>query len=167
MKTENYFASVNCIEELKRVYKELVFKFHPDVSKIPNCSEIMKAINNQYEKLFKKLKDVHKNKEGKTYTANHKTDETADIYRDILEKIIHYRNCKVELIGTWLWISGDTKPYKEELKAMKFTWSHNKSAWSYHYGEYVKKNNVKYSMNDIRNMWGTKQYEQEELVGIE
>lgn len=163
----NYFVNVTCIEELKKVYKELVFKFHPDVSKIPNCSEIMKAINNQYEKLFKKLKDIHKNKEGKTYESTKKTDETYEVYRDILNLVVRFHNCKVELIGTWLWVSGDTKPYKDELKKLKFSWSPNKSAWFYHYGDYQKKNNIKYSMNDIRNMWGTKEYEQQPMTGIE
>lgn len=34
-----------------------------------------------------------------------------------------------ELNGTWLWIHGDTKPYKETLKALGCLWSPNKKVW--------------------------------------
>jgi flavorubredoxin len=41
---------------------------------------------------------------------------------------------KMEQVGTWLWLSGATKPIKEELKTLGFKWSKNKSAW-YHNGD--------------------------------
>lgn len=41
---------------------------------------------------------------------------------------------KTEQVGTWLWISGNTKPIKEDLKQIGFKWSKNKSAW-YHNGD--------------------------------
>ena len=36
---------------------------------------------------------------------------------------------KIELIGTWVWVSGDTKPVKEELKKLGFSWHSKKVCW--------------------------------------
>lgn len=37
-----YFKNCDCIEELKKQYRELCFKYHPDISKETNANEIMK-----------------------------------------------------------------------------------------------------------------------------
>ena len=45
-----YFNNINTLEELKKQYKKLAMKYHPDR---PNGSEeIMKQVNNEYEKMF-------------------------------------------------------------------------------------------------------------------
>ena len=49
-----YFKNVNTLEELRKQYKELLKRFHPDC---PNGStEATQEINQEYEKLFKLLK---------------------------------------------------------------------------------------------------------------
>ena len=55
-----YFKNCDCIEELKNQYRELCFKYHPDVSKEANANEIMKKVNSEYDELFDKLKNVFK-----------------------------------------------------------------------------------------------------------
>lgn len=35
----------------------------------------------------------------------------------------------VTLVGAWLWVSGNTKPHREALKAAGFKWSPNKLQW--------------------------------------
>ena len=34
-----------------------------------------------------------------------------------------------EICGSWLWISGDTKPHKERLKELGCRWSKRKQKW--------------------------------------
>ena len=51
-----YFINVETLEQLRRQYKELLKKFHPDNG---GSEEIMKAVNVEYDKLFKVLKDKH------------------------------------------------------------------------------------------------------------
>jgi hypothetical protein len=36
---------------------------------------------------------------------------------------------KMERIGDWVWVSGDTRPIKEELKTLGFFWGNKKKAW--------------------------------------
>lgn len=40
-----------------------------------------------------------------------------------------YPNCEVKLSKTLIWVSGDTYPVKDQLKADGFRWSAKKRAW--------------------------------------
>ena len=46
-------------------------------------------------------------------------------------KDLNLKDCKVELIGNWFWISGKTFNIKEDLKNLGFFYSNNKKAWFY------------------------------------
>ena len=59
-----FIKDVTTLEELKRVYKKLALKYHPDMG---GTDKEMAQINNEYEALFDKLKNTHKNKEGEYY----------------------------------------------------------------------------------------------------
>lgn len=54
-----YFKNVNSLEELRKQYRDLLKKYHPDC---PNGStEATQEINAEYEELFKLLKDKIEN----------------------------------------------------------------------------------------------------------
>jgi len=36
---------------------------------------------------------------------------------------------KIELCGLWLWVTGDTRPVKAQLKEAGFKWAHKKKQW--------------------------------------
>ena len=60
-----YIKNGETLEELKKAYKKLALKLHLDCG---GNEEEMKILNNEYDELFSKLKNTHKNKEGETYT---------------------------------------------------------------------------------------------------
>jgi curved DNA-binding protein CbpA len=155
MKT--YFNNIDCIEELKKQYRKLALKHHPDTP--TGNTQIMQAINNEYDELFKRYKGVFKNKDGQTY--NKESTEDINTFKDIINELIKIDNIKIELIGTWLWITGDTKPIKDTLKKLNFKWSSKKLAWYYKEGKYYKKSKNKYKMDDIRNFYGSKTVREE------
>lgn len=64
-----YFKNVNSLEDLKKQFKKLAFKHHPDRG---GDAEIMKAVNNEYDMLF----PIWKNRD------NIKTEETAESTRN-------------------------------------------------------------------------------------
>jgi hypothetical protein len=50
--------------------------------------------------------------------------------KDILDKDEQVKNSVgVEVIGSWVWVSGDTKQIKDELKLVGFLWSNKKLSW--------------------------------------
>ena len=86
----------------------------------------MAQINNEYEALFDKLK-IH-TKIKKVSTTKRNDRNTARMARNHTQVVnTKMENVSIEVIGAFLWVSGNTKPYKEELKALNMKWSNNKS----------------------------------------
>ena len=154
MSKTKYIQDVTTLEELKQVYKKLALKHHPDCG---GDEEVMKAINNEYDLLFEKLKSVHKDKDDVFYTKE--TGETANEWRDIIHQLLSMKmqGVIIEVIGSFLWVSGNTKPYKEQLgkNGLGMRWSKNKSSWYLSPPGYRKFGKKKFGMNDIREMYGS------------
>ena len=145
-----YFTNINTLEELKKEYKKLALKNHPDRG---GDVEIMKAINAEYDEVFKEVKDIHKNAKGETYTKEN--TETPDIFKDIIDKLMRMDGLEIEIIGCFIWLSGNTKEHKDAIKEMGFRWHSNKKMWYKAPDGYKKRSRKKYSMDEIRDMYGT------------
>ena len=147
-----WFNNPETLEDLKKQYKHLAMKHHPDMG---GSTQDMQGINAEYEQLFAMLKDTHKNAEGKFYQARTATTETAAEFMDIIEQLIHMEGIEIEICGSWVWVTGDTKPHKEELKALHFYWSKNKCAWYFHRDGYKKRGKKPMTMDEIRGFYGS------------
>lgn len=137
---KKYFAGINKLEDLKKEYRKLALKHHPDKSQ--GSEDIMKEINNQYEKAFEQLK-----KQG--------TKESARDLMDIIDKLIKYDTIGIEIVGTWVWVDGKTYPIKEELKSLGFKWSSKNKKWYWTNGDHTKKKATKYSFQQVREYHGS------------
>lgn len=153
MKTYGYFVPTpSTLEELKKQYRELALKHHPDRR---GSEEAMKAVNNEYDELFPLLKDVHQTKDGETYTAKEASEETAEQFKDLIDELMKMDDIIVEIIGCFVWITGNTKIHRDKLKALKFQWHNNKSAWYLKPEDYRKRSRKDYGLDEIRAMYGT------------
>lgn len=160
----NWFNPVpKSLEELKKQYKKLAIQHHPDLG---GSNEEMQAINNEYDTLFNHLKNVHINSEGEVYTSTQDSAETPEEFREIINRIISINGITIELIGNWIWITGDTFNCKDVLKSLRFRWSRNKKAWYYHNDNYVKVSKKSFNLNDIRNMYGSTTIEKNDNVKV-
>ena len=70
--------------------------------------------------------------------------------KEFLHSLMTNPDITVELVGRWIWISGDTKPLKEQLKENNFRWSLKKQMWYYHKGKYRRFHNREMSMDEIK-----------------
>jgi len=140
------------LEELKAQYKQLAKKHHPDRG---GDTATMQAINAEYDGLFPRLKDVHKTKDGETYTARQESTETADHFKDLITQLMRLDDIVIEVIGCFVWVTGDTKPHKEQLKALGFKWHSKKSAWFLAPDGYRQRSRREYGLDEIRSMYGT------------
>ena len=155
-----YFKNCRTAEELKKEYRKLAMKLHPDI--VGGDGEEFKVMQAEFEKLWEHLKDVHQTAEGKTYTAKQETTETPQEFIHIINVLISLQGVEVEICGKWIWVSGDTKPHRETLKQLKFKWAHKKQAWYYHAEPYKKKSHVDFTLDEIRDMFGSKRYDQKQ-----
>ncbi len=116
MTNTKFFTNCRTLEELKAEYRRLSKIHHPDLG---GDLETMKQVNIQYEAAFNTLNST---------SAEPKTETAAD-FINVIDALIKLQGITIELCGSWLWISGDTKPVKEELKAAGCKWAAKKSMW--------------------------------------
>lgn len=153
-----YFKNVNTLEELRKQYKELLKKFHPDNAN--GSEEATKTINAEYDSLFNILKDRHDTKQ--TNTDSKESESNANMYdwendkaiRDILQKIINFSGIDIEIIGQWVWVF-KSYDYRKELKEIGFKYAPKKQAWYFHTETFRKSSKKTLSINEIRNYYGS------------
>ena len=132
------FKGVEGINEAKKIYKNLAKKLHPDVG---GSEEEFKILNSVYTDLI----------EHKIYFSN---DIKIDIELEkIISLILHFENITIELVGSWVWVSGDTKEIKDKLKELGFKWASKKKMWFY--GEMKGRNPQEKSMEEIKSKYGS------------
>ena len=132
------FQNVEGINEAKKIYKQLAKKLHPDVG---GDEESFKLLNSIYTDLI----------EHKIYFSN---DFKIDIELEkVISLLLHFENITIELIGSWIWVSGDTKEIKEKLKELGFKWASKKKMWFY--GEMKGRNPQEKSMEEIKSKYGS------------
>lgn len=159
-----YFTNINSVEQLKKQYKTLCKKYHPDLNKDTDTNDIMKAINAEYEQLFAKYKDIHETADGETYTAKESTKEQSADFINIINSIINF-NIDIEIIGSWVWCFNSYE-YREQLKALGFKYAAKRKAWVWHSGEH-KARKSKMPLDAIREKYGSdKIKDKEELDRI-
>lgn len=154
-----YFENCRTIEDVKKTFKELARRLHPDNG---GDAEAFKAMMQEYEKAFNRLKNTHYNSQGETYDKETETTETPEQFAEIINKVIFMDDVKIEIIGSWVWLSGSTMVYKDEIKAAGFWWSKSKKAWYYTGEKEHSKRRGRYSMNKLREKWGSVEVEKEE-----
>ena len=145
-----HFNNPTTLEELKKQYRELAHQHHPDSG---GSTETMKAINTEYAGLFEKLKNIHVNAHGEQYTKD--TNETADQFIDLINQLMRMDNIIIEVIGCFVWVTGETKPHKDKLKELRFKWHSKKLCWYLAPEDYRRRSRKDYDLDEIRSMYGT------------
>ena len=143
------FKGVEGINEAKKIYKKLAKKLHPDVG---GSEEEFKILNSVYTDLI----------EHKIYFSN---DFKIDVELEkIISLILHFENITIELVGSWVWVSGDTREIKEKLKELGFKWASKKKMWFY--GEMKGRNPQEKSMEEIKSKYGSETLKTKEKKSI-
>jgi hypothetical protein len=146
MKT-NFFKDCKTIEEVKILYKQLALKNHPDKG---GDTATMQEINGQYKAIIK----------NPYFKFEEQTEEQkADFikYPEIINQIVTFAGIIIELIGDWIWISGNTYPYRKQLKEMDFFFAPKKTMWYYRPAEYKSTNHKPKHIDEIRAKYGSEQ----------
>lgn len=141
---DKWFAGVTTIEELRKQYRELLKKFHPDNA--GGSVEITQEINAEYDRLFAILSKENST-DGQSYTQ-----EENEQFKAVLNAISGF-NMTVQIIGEWIW-AFDSYAYKDALKALGFRYAPKKKAWTWHSGEYRRFNKKEVPLSHIRAKYG-------------
>ena len=146
-----FFNDCKTIEDVKATYKTLAKKLHPDMG---GNTEDMQALNNEYSFVIAKIAA------GGTFTQDEINNIIIDneAYRRAIETIINLPGIVIELVGNWIWVSGNTFGAKDILKDNKFMWASAKKMWFFRTDEYKASNKgAKLDISDIKAKYGCQQ----------
>lgn len=138
---------ISDIDALKKQYFKLAKKYHPDAG---GTTAQFQTLQSEYEKLLNNLLN------GSNLNKEQKENEVIidKAIRDVIDALINIENINIELIGKWLWISGNTYPVRQILKnaGLVFIKKEGKPYWVYKGVESTSRG--KTSMEEIKKKYG-------------
>lgn len=151
---KNWFEGCADEKEVKKVYRDLCKSNHPDRG---GDVEIMKEINNAYEAAMRK-----------EYSKNYEAESVEDFMRqeaqmmEVLEKILNLDGLVIDIVGRWIWLTGETKKHKDAIgkNGAGFWWSKQKKAWYWRSPEhkFARKNKPMSSLDELKKKFDSKTF---------
>ena len=139
-----FFQDCRTLDEVKREYKRLAMLHHPDRG---GNTSTMQEINRQYREIMK----------NPYFGFSHAKEAAREDYikfPEIIEQIIRF-DVVIEICGSWVWLSGNTKAYKDELKRIGFLFAPKKAMWYWRPKDYKSANTKPKDMDYIRSKYGS------------
>ena len=122
-----FFDNFHTVEQIKAEYKRLARLYHPDLG---GDLETMKSLNNAYEMA---LKNCNGQRSSGSDGKEHRYQYNDDVEKEVMDFIYSFlaldTGLNADLIGVWVWITGDTKAHREQLKALRCRWNPSRGCW--------------------------------------
>ena len=83
--------------------------------------------------------------------------EGEELEKALAEKIEEFKKLDgvtAELVGSWIWLAGETKKHAPELKKMGCKWAPKKLKWSFHFGPSYYKKGKERDYEEIKAKYG-------------
>ena len=144
---QNYFQGCKTLDEAKTLYKKLALKLHPDKGGL--TADFQEMLNQ-----FHAFKPESEKFKGEAEQWNSKE------YADIINQLLNIEGITIVVCGSWIWLEGDTKPIKEQIKAidtgetLKRGFSKAKEQWYFSPKGYRKKSKGVLTYDQIKGFYG-------------
>lgn len=150
----NFFKGCNTLDEVKQLYRTLAKQLHPDAPGGDTAK--FQALANDFEIASKMLANNQR-------AAGNMTDEEFEqsiadtaAYKAAIDGVINIDGIVIELVGSWVWLTGNTYPVRDNIKASGFIFAGKKKAWYFRTDDHkVKNTNKKMSLEDIKAKYGS------------
>jgi len=146
-----FFVGIVNLEGLKSEYKRLCKIHHPDLG---GDTATMQRINAEYAKMLMSM-DLGKS-----------TMEIEESIMNIIQATTVFAGLKVELCGNWVWFTGETRTWKDQLKALGCFFSSKKSAWYWRPAEYKHHGKSMSSLEQVREKYGSRIFANQEREAL-
>lgn len=81
------------------------------------------------QELIDRIQNNEKEDDEEMNVKDEKKETRQVDYSKLIKELNRLDGISYKVIGTWLWVDGDTKPVKEELKELGLKWSGNRKKW--------------------------------------
>lgn len=106
-------------KDIKTTYKKLALKYHQDRNPLGN--ELMKAVNTAFDFMMANI-------EINLFQSTNEDDRYnySEELENVLKTLSGLSGVIFEIIGNWVWISGETREHKNALKELGCKWEAKK-----------------------------------------
>ena len=146
---------IQSLDELKKAYWKLAKKHHPDHGGIESD---FKALTAEYEELT----NTYLRNGG--FTKQTATDEIKidEAFIEVVKAAMKLPNIDIEIIGSWIWVSGMTFPVRSELKALGFQFAPLKKMWYINTTGMKTKRGQELNIDEIRNRYTSRKLKRDD-----
>lgn len=150
-----FFNNCQTIDEVKSLYKKLAKEFHPDHG---GKTATMQAINSEYAFATAKIL------KGENFSSEEISEqiELSEKYRQAIEAIIHLPDINIEVVGNWIWVSGNTYPHRSKVRGgtgilpdAGYLFAAKKAVWYFRSEAFKTKSYRQQSLDEIRAKYGS------------
>jgi hypothetical protein len=144
-----YFKDCRTIEDVKAMYKQLAKQYHPDLG---GDTVTMQSINAEYALACALVL------RGENLTSEDAEEQIrlSEEYRAVIEQLIALPGIIIEVVGNWIWVTGNSYPVRKQLKDIGLFYASKKVAW-YYRAEEFKTTGSKKTLDEIRAKYGSEQ----------
>jgi len=115
---------------VKKLYRELALVLHPDRG---GELRAMQELNAEYLQILQQLDGRVSFEDGKERTYKYDATQETEILNKINALIsLRMANVEIIIIGSWIWINGATRPFKDKLRALNCKWHNKRGCWFFH-----------------------------------
>lgn len=75
-------------------------------------------------------------------------------YRAVVEQLMAFTGIVVDVVGNWIWVTGNTYPIRKQLKETGLFYASKKVAW-YYRSEEFKTTGSRKSLEEIKAKYGS------------
>ena len=162
----NFFQNCNTTDEARARYYKLAQAFHTDTGN--GDEETMKTINDQYAAFIGKNEaaavSIPELPAGVLALPERLPEipsaeaAAAEDFMKAIAVVVKLPGVSAELCGCWVWVSGETKPVKDDLKAAGFRFCGKKAMWYWHPADNKPRRRYRSnkSMDEIREKYGSR-----------
>ncbi|MBD2231496.1 hypothetical protein [Phormidium tenue] len=164
----NYFVGATTVEEIKARYRRLAMDLHPDRG---GDAEAMKVLNREYHEALRKCHGTTAHKTAGGGEGEHTYYYNEAVEQAVIDKLteilgLSLPNIRVMLVGTWIWVDGETKPVRDSLKSHGLRWHHKREMWYWHAGSYHKRQSPG-DFNELAAKYGYREFESNKRQKLE
>ena len=162
-----FFDTVYQVNDIKSLYRDLAFQYHPDrnpAADFEKFNRLMQQVNAEYHEALKSAdRQTAKGEDGKDHTYYYNQEREQAVVDKIAELIkLQMDGVDIWLVGTWVWVEGNTRPYKDQLgkDGLGLSWHSKRKMWYFRTAQY----RTQYSGADfdtLKTMYGAEKYENE------
>jgi len=158
--TQRWFAEATTTGAVKSLFRKLALRWHPDRG---GDNDTMREIIEAYEQMLAAMDgEISRGSDGK----DHEYHYNAKVEREVMEKLmeliaLRMPGVEIELIGTWVWASGETKAVKDKLgkDGAGMSYIGKRQMWAWHVKRGYHSRGSDASTDALRAMYGARTYE--------